>query len=140
MKIKKLICSVLAFFAFSSVFALGSYKVESITGKVTYESAPGKWVAVKVGQELSASTVVQTSVNSTLVLSSGESKVTVKAMQKGTVESLSSVASAGSSGIKKGSSVKSAAVAADTGTSKSVVTASSRASEAKEDLDWDEED
>ena len=60
-------------------------------------------------------------------------------MSKGTIESLSSVSSAGSSGIKKGSSLKSSGVAADTTkTSKSVVTASSRASEAKEDYEWDE--
>ena len=86
-----------------------------------------------------ASTVIQTGVNSTLVLSLDGSKVNIKAMQKGTIESLSSVASAGSSGIKKGSSLKSSGVAADaTKTSKSVVTASSRASEAKEDFDWDE--
>ena len=60
-------------------------------------------------------------------------------MQKGTIESLAAVASSGNSGIKKGSSLKSSAVAADSGkTSKSVVTASSRASEAKEDYEWDE--
>ena len=85
-----------------------------------------------------ASTVIQTGVNSTLVLSLDGSKVNIKAMQKGTIESLASVASTGT-GIKKGSSLKSSAVAADSNkTSKSVVTASSRASEAKEDYDWDE--
>ena len=136
-KLKVLICAAFAMFAVSSLFAAG-YKVESFTGKVTYEAAPGKWVAVEAGQELPASTVIQTGVNSTLVLSLDGAKINIKAMQKGTIENLTAVASTGT-GIKKGSSLKSSAVAADTTkTSKSVVTASSRASEAKEDYSWEE--
>ncbi len=137
-KLKVLVCAAFAMFVASSLFAAG-YKVESFTGKVTYESAPGKWVAVEAGQELPASTVIQTGVNSTLVLSLDGSKINIKAMQKGTIESLTAVASTGNSGIKKGSSLKNSAVAADSSkTSKSVVTASSRASEAKEDYSWEE--
>ena len=137
-KLKVLVCAAFAMFVASSLFA-ASYKVESFTGKVTYESAPGKWVAVEAGQELPASTVIQTGVNSTLVLSLDGAKINIKAMQKGTIESLTAVASTGNSGIKKGSALKNSAVAADTSkTSKSVVTASSRASEAKEDYDWEE--
>ena len=137
-KVKAMICAAFAMFAVSSLFAAG-YKVESFTGKVTYESAPGKWTAVEEGQELAASTVVQTGVNSSLVLSSDGSKVNIKAMQKGTIESLAAVAGSGNSGIKKGSSLKNNSVAAGSEkTSKSVVTASSRASEAKEDFEWDE--
>ena len=137
-KLKVLICAAFAMFAVSSLFAAG-YKVESFTGKVTYEAAPGKWVAVEAGQELPASTVIQTGVNSSLVLSLDGSKINIKAMQKGTIESLTAVAATGNGGIKKGSSLKSSAVAADTTkTSKSVVTASSRASEAKEDYNWEE--
>ena len=121
-------------------FAADSFKVEAVTGKVQYESAPGTWKTVTVGQELSSSTVVNTSLNSNLVLSSGSSKVTIKAMQKGSISSLSGVAAAGNSGIKKGAVLNVSSVGADVnGTSKSVVTASSRASEAKEDIDWDEE-
>ena len=136
-KLKVLVCAAFAMFVASSLFA-ASYKVESFTGKVTYESAPGKWVAVEAGQELPASTVIQTGVNSTLVLSLDGAKINIKAMQKGTIENLTAVAATGT-GIKKGSSLKNSAVAADTTkTSKSVVTASSRASKAKEDYDWEE--
>ena len=137
-KVKVLVCAAFAMFIATSLFAAG-YKVESFTGKVTYESAPGTWTAVADGQELPASTVIQTGVNSTLVLSLDGSKINIKAMQKGTIESLTAVASTGNGGIKKGSSLRSSAVAADSSkTSKSVVTASSRASEAKEDYGWEE--
>jgi hypothetical protein len=136
-KLKSLVCVLFAIFAASSLFAAG-YKVESFTGKVTYESAPGKWTAVEQGQELSASTVIQTSVNSSLILTLDGAKINIKAMQKGTIESLAS-ATSGNTGIKKGSSLKGSGVAAGSDkTSKSVVTASSRASEAKEDYEWDE--
>ena len=137
---KSIVLVVLAFFMSVSMFAAGSYKVVSVTGKVTFEAAPETWKNVTVGQELSASTVLNTSLNSSVVIAKDDgTEVTIKAMQKGTIESLSSVAAAGNSGIKKGSSLKSSAVAADSKkTSKSVVTASSRASEAKEDFDWEE--
>jgi len=142
MKNKKgLFFVVLALFAATAMFAAGTetYKVESVTGKVQYEVTPGSWKNVTVGQELSAATVINTSLNSSLVISAGGSKITIKAMQKGTVESLSAVASTGAGGIKK-TTLSSTTIADDVeGTSKSVVTASSRASEAKEDIDWDEE-
>lgn len=139
---KVLFFAVLALFAATSMFAAGadSYKVESVTGKVQYEATPGTWKNVTVGQELSASTVINTSLNSSLVVAKGGSKVTIKAMQKGTIESLSAGSSVASTGIKKGTSLQSLNVADDVdGTARSVVTASSRASEAKEDIDWDEE-
>lgn len=125
----------------ATVFAAGldSYKVESVTGKVQYEATPGTWKNVAVGQELSASTVINTSLNSSVDLVINGKKVTIKAMQKGTVESLSAVASTSAGGIKK-TTLSSSSVGADVeGTAKSVVTASSRASEAKADIDWDEE-
>lgn len=135
---RKIFCAAVVLCAAVTAFAAGPYKVESVTGKVTYESAPGKWATVEVGQELSASTVIQTSVNSTLVVSNNGAKTTVKAMQKGTVEALSSGTKAGK--VTLGNKVDSNKVAADSKGSKSTVTASSRASEAKEDLDWDDEE
>ena len=39
-KLRVLACAAFAMFAASALFAAG-YKVESFTGKVTYESAPG---------------------------------------------------------------------------------------------------
>ena len=41
-----------------------NYVVKSVSGKVTYESALGKWSEVKAGQKVSDSTVLNTSVNS----------------------------------------------------------------------------
>ena len=135
---KGLLFVVFAVFTAFAVFAApDSFKVESITGKVQYEATPGTWKDVKVGQELSSSTVVNTSLNSSMVIASGKTKTTIKAMQKGTVASLTQVAS---SGIKKGANVAKSAVGdIAKGAEKGVATASSRASEAKEDIDWDEE-
>ena len=134
---KSIVVVVLAFFMSVSMFAAGSYKVVSVTGKVTFEAAPETWKNVAVGQELSASTVLNTSLNSSIVIALDDGKeITIKAMQKGTVDSLVGVAS--SKGLKS-SKLKSSSIADEVeGTTKGTATASSRASDAKEDLDWDD--
>ena len=66
---KKLFTFIMALFVGTMLFAAtGTYVVESVTGNVTYESAPGKFDKVKVGQELSASTVLNTGLNSSVVV------------------------------------------------------------------------
>ncbi|MCR4954150.1 MAG: hypothetical protein K6A43_08765 [Treponema sp.] len=127
----------IAFLMSVSMFAAG-YKVVSVTGKVTFESAPETWKNVSVGQELSASTVLNTSLNSSVVIAQEDGKeITIKAMQKGTVDSLVGVAS--NKGLKRTGGIKTSSLADDVeGTSKGTATASSRASEAKADLDWDD--
>lgn len=133
---KALSIVILSLFVSISMFAAG-YKVTSITGKVTYEAAPGDWKNVSVGQELSASTVLNTSLNSSLKIELEDgNEITIKAMQKGTVDSLVGVASKNS---KKTGAKKSAVAAGSNKSTKGTATASSRASEAKSDLEWDEE-
>ena len=133
--IKTLIIGMVAFFAAASLFAAGSYKVERVTGKVTYE-ANGEWKAVAVGQELAAGTNINTALNSSLVVSDGSSSATIKAMQKGSIESLASAT--GSKGLKKATLSKNNVAKKADGSQSGVATASSRASEAKKDLEWDE--
>lgn len=117
------------------------FEVTSITGNVTYEAAPGKFKTVKVGQKLNDSVVINTSVNSKIIIvSEGGESVTIKPMQKGTVADLVKANSKVANGPKKkpGSTIalKSNATS-ETGT-QGVATASSRASEAKDDYEIDE--
>ena len=137
--IKTVLLAALAMVAGAMAFAADSYKVEKVTGKVTYEAAPGTWKNVTVGQEISATTNINTSLNSTLVVTGGSGTATIKAMQKGTIASLAS-ASAGTSGggLKKATVTKSKVGGTTNGSQSGVSTASSRASEAKEDALWDE--
>ncbi|MBR1536503.1 MAG: hypothetical protein IJ630_06165 [Treponema sp.] len=135
----KKIISILLMTIFGAflAFAAESYTVKSVTGKVQYESAPGSWKNIEVGQKLSASTVINTSPNSILVLTGEAGDVSVKAMQKGTVQNLTT--NNGKGGLKKGAGLNKNTVAGAASTNtKGVATASSRASEAKADLDWDE--
>lgn len=132
--------AVAAFVAVGAAFAAGSesYTVKSVTGKVQYESAPGNWKNVTAGQKLSASTVVNTSLNATLVLNDGSSDITIKAMQKGTVQTLTS-GNVAAGGLKKNKGLnKNSIAAASSSNGKGVSTASSRASDEKADLNWDE--
>lgn len=139
---KKLVVLALAFVAlFSTVsFAAESgsdYIVQSVTGKVEREVSAGKWEAVTVGMKLAPSTVVNTGLNSGLVVKSGEKTLTIKAMQKGTLEKLVAALGVQASGIKLGAKVTETSVTADSGQARSnVSTASTRASEATEELEW----
>lgn len=140
MKNKKLIIVAALSVLFAAVvFAEGGYVVESVTGKVQYEAAPDTWKDVTVGMELSGATVVNTGLNSKLVLKKGDLTVTFKPMQKDTVEKLAAAANSGKAGIKKGAAVTKKDIDTSDSKKKAVQTASSRASEAKADLEWDEE-
>jgi hypothetical protein len=138
---KYLLTALLSVMAAAMIFAAGnSYKVQSVVGKVQYEAAPGTWKTVTKGQELAPSAVVNTGLNSKLVLVLGDKTITIKPMQKGTIEKLALASDGGKKGITKGEEVaKSDVKDEDTKTTKGVATAASRASEAKEDVDWDEE-
>lgn len=136
---KSLLLIVMSIFLAASVFAASdSYVVKSVTGKVTYEATPGNWKAVSEGQELSAATVINTSLNSTLVVIVDGKEVTIKAMSKGTISSFVGNGVA-KGGLKKAGGLKAANIGDEVeGNTKGTATASSRASEAKADVEWDE--
>lgn len=138
---KSFLTAFLAVVAAAFVFAAGtnSYKVKTVVGKVQYESAPGVWKNVTVGQELAPTTVIDTKLNSKLVLTCGDKTITIKPLKKGTIEKLALATDDGKTGVTKGEEVaKSDVKDEDITTTKGVSTASSRASEAKGDLDWDD--
>lgn len=117
--------------------AATEYVVQSVTGKVEYEASAGKWEAVTEGLKLAPAAVINTGVNSTLVVKLGEKSVTVKAMQKGAIEKLVASAASAKSGIKLGAKATSSDVTADSGQARTnVSTASTRASDATKDVDW----
>jgi len=114
-----------------------TYKVESIVGKATYEVSNGEWVDLKVGAVLDTETSISVGLNSTVTVSLEGKSVTIKPMKKGKINEL--YASAGSmTGVKVGSLVTSSDIAEASTSKKATVTASSRASEAKSDIEWDE--
>ena len=138
--VKKITVMIAMAFAAVSLFAAKaeSYVVDSVSGKVQYEAAPGSWKDVAQGQTITSATVVKTSLNSSLVVSAGDNKVTIKAMQNGALDKLVDAASGTAKTIKKGSIKNDSIASKAEGKSKGVATASSRASEAKEDVEWDE--
>ena len=136
--IKTVLLAALAMVVGAAAFAADSYKVEKVTGKVTYEAAPNTWKNVTVGQEISATTNINTSLNSTLVVTNNGSSATIKAMQKGTIGKLAAASTGSTGGLKKTTVTKGNVSGTTNGAQAGVSTASSRASEAKEDAVWDE--
>lgn len=113
-----------------------AYTVSSITGKVTYEVSNGEWAEVKVGMALDTDASINVGLNSTLVVELNGAKYTIKPMKKG---KLSELAANLKGGVKVGSKVTQSDIAeASTRTTKGAATASSRASEAKADVLWED--
>ncbi|MCQ2240199.1 hypothetical protein [Treponema sp.] len=135
---KKLLIAVVALFSAALVYA-ESYTVKSVTGKATVQTGSDKWVELAEGKTVTSANVINTSLNSLLVLADENGKeIKIKANQKGTVDILVNAALNPSVGIKKAKITTGAVAGATSGNSKGTATASSRASEAKEDIDWDE--
>ena len=117
----------------------GDFTVQSVTGKVEREVSAGNWEPVTRGMKLSPATVINTGLNSNLVLRAEGKSVTIKAMQKGTVEKLTAGLANASSGIRLGSRAVKSDAAEDAGPGRTnISTASTRASDATEDLEWAE--
>ena len=132
---KKLISALVLFCAGLFVYAQ-SYTVKDVTGTVTFEDSKGKTVEVKKGMTIDSDSNVSTGLNSSLVVTLDGKDFTVKPMKKGKISEL---ASASKSGVKIGSKVTKRDIASAAGKSgKGVATASSRASEAKADVEWEE--
>jgi hypothetical protein len=103
---------------------------------VEREVSPGQWEAVQEGLSLTAATVINTGLNSTLSLKTGDKTVTIKAMQKGTVENLAAAGS--STGVRISGKISSSSLAIRARDTSNTSTASTRASEMVSDPEWTE--
>ncbi len=125
-----------------SVFAeapKGDYVVDKVVGKVEREITAGKWEAVTVSAKLDPKTVINTGLNSSLVVKVGDKVITIKAMQKGPLEQLASQTLAAKPTIKIGAKVSDSDISADDVQGRvNASTASTRASDATKDIEWAE--
>jgi hypothetical protein len=118
--------------------AFADYTVEAVSGKVERELSPGKWEAIKAGDVLSPATVVNTGINSRLVINDGGKSVTIRAMQKGALESLVPGGAAGE--VRVGGVVSGANTSVSSRGTANISTASARASRGRADDEDGEED
>lgn len=107
-----------------------SYTVQSVTGRVQQEK-DGNRVELKVGDTLSADTVVYTGVGASLVLKEGDKTFTVTAARSGKVAELTAAAP----GVRVSGNVAKTDTGAVNRTTAQASTASARASEAVQDED-----
>ncbi len=115
-----------------------TYKIVEVIGTVNYEVSKGKFSPVKVGDEFEASTFIKTALNSSVKVEYDGKTYTIKAKQANTIDVLFTMAAPSKVGLKKQTIAKSDATDYAIGAREGVATASSRASEAKEDYAWDE--
>jgi hypothetical protein len=120
---KIVLLMVMAFAMTAAVFA--QYTVQSVTGRVQQEKGGSK-VDVKVGDTLTAETVIQTGVGASLVLKDGEKTFTVTAARNGKVAELASTTPV----VQIGGNVAKTNTGEVSRTTAQASTASARASEA----------
>ena len=115
--------------------------VESVEGTVKYEVSAGVWEILTMDSALTEMSLINTGLNSTLTLLLDGKEIVIKAMQRGTVKDLSKKMKSSGGGITLGGSLTSGTLNTETGQDRTnISTASTRASDAKEDLDWEDED
>lgn len=116
----------------------GDVVVQAVNGIARYEAAAGRLEPLTVNQRISRDTVINTGLNSSLVLKVGDEVFTIRALQRGTVAILTSAGTATRPGLSLGASV----VEDDevSGRARSnISTASTRAAETAEDIEWAED-
>jgi hypothetical protein len=141
---KKIFAILFILFIGASLFAAPSksdvdtFIVKSIVGSAVYEFDSGKFEKLKEGQELTGSVVIKPGLNSVVKISIGEDEFEIKLNNKKYPISYFYSDSKTRKGLKVQSIAKADAVDNAKGVREGVNTASSRASEAKEDLVWEE--
>jgi len=106
-----------------------SYTVQGVTGRVQQEKGNSR-VDVKIGDTLTAETMIYTGVGASLVLKEGDKTFTVAAAKSGKISEL-----AAASGVRISGNVARTDTAAVSRTTAQASTASARASDAAADAD-----
>jgi hypothetical protein len=117
------------FFAYA-----GEYEVKEVVGKVEKESSIDIWEKVEIGSIITSLTNVDIGLNSTLILRDDENIITLSSMQKGVVENLIK----SSKGIRIGGKISNSNTNITARGTGNISTASTRASEATKDIEWEE--
>lgn len=129
---KKLLAILLLLGASFVCFA-ADYRVVDVSGSSMYKEGDS-YKPLEVGQILTKDTYLNISLNSNLKIAYGRFIMNIKPMKRGTVEAFTADI------FDKHKVVKSNIAPGSVKSSKPVVTAASRASEAKDDIEWDEDE
>ena len=136
----KRVLTLLATLLLSTFVFANTYKVEKVSGKVFLIDKLGNQTVVEVGQALSSEDIIKIGFDSKVILSGdGITAIIKTAVSAAPVEILFNKNKPKKGSLKKASISKASDVGAEvTGSRSGVSTAASRASDAKEDLDWAE--
>lgn len=136
----KKIFSFLVTLLFAGILFADTYKVENVKGKVFRLDGLGNQIKIEKNEVLNSNTILKIGISSELTLSCNGVKVLSKTPVNAIpIDDWFVKNRALKGGLKKATVVKASEVAPDVEKSRpGVATAASRASDAKEDFDWDE--
>ena len=134
---KKYIILIFTMFLTGLLFAR-TYEVKSFTGTVSFDNGSGTFEPVKEGQILDEKGIIKTAKDSSVVIVSENEEATIPSMRRGVITEVFDAFSNAPKSIKKNKIEKQKLITDSNTNKKRISTAASRASEAKEDLEWDE--
>lgn len=138
---KKVLIVFAFFIAFPLSFSLFSdtedkYEVISFTGSVRYQDTTGSWKRLEEGMILAPETIVNVGLNSQLTLSKDGDEFALSAMRRGALSELLEV----NTGLRLGNRVQNDDIDTDDVQNRNdISTASTRADDADEEIEWVEE-
>ena len=134
---KKIILFALIFSVFGFLYA-DTYKVISVDGQVSVERN-NEFKSIEAGQEIFGNESIKVGLNSSLEVENenGEQRK-IKAASRGVLDNLFAKAYVNNKKLRTLKLAHSEIAEAKEGTSKGTATASTRASETKEDVEWNE--
>lgn len=113
------------------------YEVRSFTGSVRYQDHSGSWKRLEEGMVLEADSVVNVGLNSQLILVCDDQEFKLSAMKRGSLEELLDT----NTGLRLGNRIQNDDVDVDDIQNRSdISTASTRADDADDELEWVEEE
>jgi hypothetical protein len=119
----------------------GDLQVKDVVGNVQWESSPGVWEKLEPGMALDLTISVNTGLNSSLIIKRGDELITIRAMKRGMLQDLITTQTSSRGGIRLGGRLAESDINTDADQGRSnISTASTRASDATEDLEWLDED
>lgn len=135
---KKFLAFTLAFILSASLFAT-TYTVKTVTGKTKYK-LNGTYKEIKAGDVLEGETEINIGINSGMEVIREDGKyIKIGSTRVGTLDNICIDVLGTKTGLNKKRTIARADIAAPVDRPReAVATAASRASEAKEDFDWEE--
>jgi len=131
---------LILFFSVASFLSFAeTYKVSNTIGKVYAQTSGGKWKRLKEDSTITEETVIRIEDKASIGFIAGTKKITIRGPKENTLEALITYKRISSGSIKKTKINKGSVASSSAKSTKGANSAATRASEAQDNTNWEEE-